>query len=177
FIIGIILIAIWKIIGFKKPIAGLSFRNFNIKPYLIILACMIPLVAFAATQSDFLRMYPKYKSITFIAPFTAELWKYRLLYELSYGSDFVTIELFFRGFLVLAFCKLFGKDAILPMAAFYCTIHFGKPLLECISSYFGGIILGVIVYRTQTIWGGLIAHLGIAWMMEAGGYFGNQLFK
>ncbi|MBL0133872.1 MAG: hypothetical protein IPP79_07630 [Chitinophagaceae bacterium] len=52
------------------------------------------------------------------------------------------------------------------MAAFYCSIHFGKPLLECITSYFGGIILGVIVYRTKSIWGGLLMHLGIAWMME-----------
>jgi membrane protease YdiL (CAAX protease family) len=101
--------------------------------------------------------------------------KYNLLYELCYGSDFFTIELFFRGFLVLAFAQYVGKDAILPMAAFYCCIHFGKPLFECISSYFGGIILGVIVYRTKSIWGGLITHLGIAWLMEIAGYWGNKI--
>ncbi|MBK8951734.1 MAG: hypothetical protein IPM85_04820 [Chitinophagaceae bacterium] len=68
------------------------------------------------------------------------VWK-KIVYELSYGSDFFTIELFFRGFLVLAFAKWAGKDAILPMACFYCTIHFGKPMAECISSFFGGLIL------------------------------------
>jgi hypothetical protein len=69
-----------------------------------------------------------------------------------------------------------GKDCILPMALFYCTIHFGKPLGECISSYFGGIILGVVIYNTRTIFGGLIVHLGIAWLMELGGYLGNLAF-
>ncbi len=76
---------------------------------------------------------------------------------------FFTIELFFRGFIILAFIKYGGKNVILPMAVFYCTIHFGKPVAECISSYFGGLILGAIVYNTKSIWGGLIIHLGIAW--------------
>ena len=53
---------------------------------------------------------------------------------------------------------------------FYCTIHFGKPLGECISSFFGGLLLGIITFHTSAIWGGLIVHLGIAWLMELGGY-------
>jgi hypothetical protein len=78
--------------------------------------------------------------------------------------------------LVLAFAKWVGKDAILPMALFYCTIHFGKPLGECISSYFGGLILGIVIYHTRTIFGGLMVHVGIAWLMELGGYLGNKFF-
>ena len=58
------------------------------------------------------------------------------------------------------------------MAAFYCTIHFGKPLGECISSFFGGLVLGVLAARTRTIYGGLIVHLGLAWLMELGGWLG-----
>jgi hypothetical protein len=159
----------WKFFDFDGPVAGLSMRNFKARPYLILLLLMLPLIGFAATQPDFQLMYPKLKTIAFIDPFVHKDWLYHLFYQLSYGSDFFSIELFFRGFLVLAFVRFAGKDAILPMAAFYCTIHFGKPLLECISSYPGGIILGVVVYRTQTIWGGLLVHLGIAWLMELGG--------
>jgi hypothetical protein len=118
-------------------------------------------------------MYPKLKSLSFLRD-VKHSGLYKLLYEVSYGSDFITIELFFRGFLVLAFSKWFGRDAILPMAAFYCTIHFGKPMGECISSFFGGMILGIVTYHTRTIWGGLMVHLGIAWMMELGGYLGNM---
>ena len=139
---------------------------------------MIPLIAAASTQPDFLEAYPKLKSVLPLPEkyqFTS--WFYKLLFEISYGSDFFSIELFFRGFLILGFIKWAGKDAILPMACFYCTIHFGKPLGECISSYFGGILLGIVIYHTKSIFGGLIVHLGIAWLMELGGYLGSSLFR
>jgi len=171
----ILVVSTWKLFRYEKPIAGMSSTNFTAKPYLILLLMMVPLLAFAATQPDFHLAYPKLKKIAFIESYTSIKWPYNLFYELGYGSDFFSIELFFRGLLVLGFVRFVGKDAILPMAAFYCTIHFGKPLLECISSYFGGIILGVIVYRTQSIWGGLITHLGIAWLMELFGFFGPRI--
>jgi membrane protease YdiL (CAAX protease family) len=114
--------------------------------------------------------------IDFINQYVTHPLPWKLLYELSYGIDFVTIEFFFRGFLILAFTRFAGKDAILPVAAFYCSIHFGKPLFECITSYAGGIILGAVVYNTRSIWGGLIVHLGIAWLMELAGYVGH-LYK
>jgi hypothetical protein len=169
------IVFVWKLFRFENPVAGMSTRNFTARPYLILLLLMLPLLSFAATQSDFLRVYPKLQKLDFLATFTTSKWKYDLFYELGYGSDFFSIELFFRGLLVLGFVRYVGKDAILPMAAFYCTIHFGKPLFECISSYFGGIILGVIVYRTQSIWGGLITHLGIAWLMEVAGAIGARI--
>jgi hypothetical protein len=167
-----LLFIIWKLTKEKQPFYGTSIKDFSFKPYLLMLLIMVPLVAAASTQHDFLAMYPKLKSIAFLKN-QHNNGLYKLLYELSYGSDFVSIELFFRGFLILAFAKWFGKDAILPMACFYCTIHFGKPLGECISSFFGGIILGVVIYHTRTIFGGLMVHLGIAWMMELGGYLGH----
>jgi hypothetical protein len=109
--------------------------------------------------------YPKNETNAFHFSTTLpQPWFYNFLYELSYGIDFITIELFFRGFLVIAFVRYVGSGAILPMAAFYCSIHFGKPLLECISSFFGGILIGIITYNTQTILGGLMVHLGIAWL-------------
>jgi hypothetical protein len=138
---------------------------------------MVPLIAAASTQPDFLSMYPKLKDVDTALHGVQNKWFYHLLHELSYGSDFISVELFFRGFLILAFVKAVGKDAILPMACFYCTIHFGKPLGECISSYFGGMILGIVVYNTRSIIGGLMVHLGIAWLMELGGYIGNSMFK
>jgi membrane protease YdiL (CAAX protease family) len=117
-------------------------------------------------MDDFQSMYPKVKNIAFIYPHTSADFLCMLAFEFSYGIDFLTIEAFFRGFVVLAFARYVGKDAILPMAAFYCAIHFGKPLFECITSYIGGIMLGVIVYNTKSIWGGLIVHLGMAWLLE-----------
>jgi hypothetical protein len=174
-VVSTVLFIVWKLTKEKQPFYGISVKDFSFQAYLIMLLIMVPLVAAASTQPDFLAMYPKLKSISFLKDQHNNGW-YKLLYELSYGSDFFSIELFFRGFLILAFAKWFGKDAILPMACFYCTIHFGKPMGECISSFFGGLILGVVIYHTRTIFGGLMVHLGIAWMMELGGYLGHQYF-
>ena len=169
-ITAVILFIIWKIFDSDQPFYGIRTKNMNWKPYIIMLFIMVPLVAAASTQPDFQAMYPKLKLITDVSTIDKLPGWQKLLFELSYGSDFITIELFFRGFLILAFIKWAGKDAILPMACFYCTIHFGKPLGECISSYFGGTILGIVVYHTRSIFGGLMVHLGIAWLMEIGGY-------
>ena len=103
--------------------------------------------------------------------YTTHRWFTKLIYEVSYGLDFISIEIFFRGLLVLGMLRFAGTVAILPMAAFYCTIHFGKPMAECISAFFGGIILGVIAQRTRSIVGGLTIHLGLAALMETAGYF------
>ena len=166
-VITIALLLVWRSCNNDQPFYGTTTRGWDLKPYTIMLALMIPLIALAATQKDFLQVYPKLKNVAFLKN---SAWYYKVLYELSYGLDFVTIELFFRGFLVLAFAKWVGKAAILPMALFYCTIHFGKPLGECISSYFGGLILGAVTLHTGSIWGGLMVHVGIAWLMEVFGY-------
>jgi hypothetical protein len=170
-ILTAILFLVWWWFDPEQPFYGLTTKNLNWRPYVLMLLIMLPLIAVASTQKDFLMMYPKLQaSLSATEHFT---WFHKFLFELSYGTDFFSIEIFFRGFLILAFIKWVGNDAILPMACFYCTIHFGKPLGECISSYFGGLILGIVVYNTRMIWGGLMVHLGIAWLMEVGGYVGN----
>lgn len=176
FLLVFVLVSLlWRWGKYEAPLAGITGKNFAAKPYFILLLYMVPLLALAATQADFLRVYPKWQRVDFIEPYLANSLPAKLLFELSYGLDFFTIELFFRGFLILAFLRYAGKATILPMAAFYCSIHFGKPLLECITSYFGGLILGVIVLHSRSIWGGLIVHLGIAWLMEVAGYIGRSL--
>lgn len=151
--------------GFRAAV-GLTGKGFHAGPYLGLLLLLVPLVALACTRPDFLRVYPKVKSVAFISGYPGPVWFRQLGYELSYGLDFVSIELFFRGLLVIGLVRYAGEQAILPMAAFYCTIHFGKPLGECITSFGGGLALGVLAYRTRSVLGGLIVHLGLAWLME-----------
>ncbi len=147
----------------------------DIKPYLLMLLFMVPLIALASTQKDFLQMYPKAKFIAGL-DLPQKKWHY-LLYELCYGFDFVSIEFFFRGFLILSLFKICGSHSIIPVACFYCSIHFGKPIGEAISSFWGGLLLGIISFNTKSIWGGLMAHLGIAWLMETGSWLGLVLKK
>lgn len=166
------LLILHRVFDKEQNFYGVTRKNFNAGPYLLMLLLMVPLIASAALQNDFLSLYPRFQNVAYLLQPNRTLHK--LLYELSYGSDFFSIELYFRGFLVLAFARWAGKDAILPMAIFYCTIHFGKPLGECISSFFGGIILGVVTYNTRTILGGFAVHVGIAWLMEVAGYLSKM---
>ena len=140
----------------------------DLKPYLIMLLMMAPFVAIACTRSDFLQTYPDSKFIQQLSLSSKKI--HYIIYELCYGFDFVSIEFFFRGFLILSLYKICGPQCIVPVACFYCAIHCGKPLGEAISSFWGGIFLGIISYHTKSIWGGLIVHVGIAWIMEAGSW-------
>lgn len=156
----------------KQNFYGFKIKDVDFKPYFILLSLMIPLLFWAGTQPDFLDTYPRYTKIG-IADSHENYSLYTSLYLLIYGSDFVFTEFFFRGFIVLAFAAKFGHRAILPMCVYYVTIHFGKPLGETISSFFGGLLLGVIAYRTKSIYGGIIVHLGIAYLMELFAFLGR----
>ncbi len=154
---------------------GCSLRQFSAKPYWLLLLGMVPLITLASTQADFLGYYPKGMRM-FDERFPPQ-WSQVLLYEGFYGLDFVYIEFFFRGFLVIAFSRFLGPVSIPFAALMYCTIHFGKPLGETISSWFGGMILGILVLETRSILGGIMVHMGIAWLMELGGWIGNSLME
>ena len=151
----------------NQPFYGTTVLK-NIKPYLVMMLIMVPLIALASMQKDFQEMYPRARFLTELNLPSKKL--HYFFYELCYGFDFVSIEFFFRGFLILSLIKICGSHCIIPAACFYCTIHFGKPMGEAISSFWGGLLLGIISYNTRSIWGGLIVHLGIAWLMETAGW-------
>lgn len=166
------LLLIWVLSGRDQPFYGVSLKNHHSKVYWYLLLCMVPLIVGASFLSDFLDYYPRFTKLNAYHPAT---WKV-VVYEVFYGIDFSSIELFFRGFMVMAFTRYVGMGAILPMATFYLSIHYGKPMGEAISSFFGGTVLGVIAYHSKSIFGGIMVHAGIAWLMELGGYIGN-LFR
>jgi hypothetical protein len=153
------------------PLYGFSGIGHQQKVYWILLLCMVPLIIGASMLGDFLDYYPRLRKINNAGGSLADM----LVYELVYGMDFVSIEFFFRGFMVMAFIRYLGPHAILPMAVFYMSIHYGKPMGEAISSFFGGTILGVLAFHSRSIYGGIMVHMGIAWLMELGGFLGNWI--
>ncbi len=167
----------WKLSGHSASNAfyGFKIKGVNVKPYFLMLALMIPLIAIASTQADFLRKYPTFSALVSQSASHDNLIAKLGIYEFLYGFDYVAIELFFRGFMLYALSTFLGKAAILPMVSMYVFIHFGKPMGETISSFFGGMILGILAMETNSIIGGIIIHCGIAYMMEIGGFLGNTL--
>jgi Type II CAAX prenyl endopeptidase Rce1-like len=150
----------------ERDYYGLNQRKADLKPYWSLLLLMLPLLLSASFLESFQRQYPMYKSNNAYLLLNVPEWLTALTYEIAYGLDFITVELLFRGFLVIGMIKILGRNAIVPMAVIYCMLHFGKPMGEAISSIFGGYILGVVAYETRSVWGGIIVHMGIAWLME-----------
>jgi membrane protease YdiL (CAAX protease family) len=145
---------------------GLSAYKFDARPYFVMLLIMLPLIIGASFNGAFIRQYPMYKTSSAHLYLGVDEWVTVAIYEIAYGLDFITVEYLFRGFLVLAMAQFLGRGAVITMAVVYCVLHFGKPAGEAMSSIFGGYILGVVAYETKSIWGGIIVHMGIAWMME-----------
>jgi membrane protease YdiL (CAAX protease family) len=148
---------------------GFHAKGVVLWPYFVLILMMMPLLLWAGTQPDFQQVYPRAARLR-LMPDMKYYTAGTVLYEIVYSLDYVVTEFFFRGFLIIAFARFVGPKAILPMCAFYVSIHFDKPLGECISSFFGGLILGVLAYRTRSIYGGIIVHLGIALGMEIIGW-------
>lgn len=154
---------------------GLTPKRDGLWLYATMLLIMIPLVTIASFQADFLSYYPSYKDSGADEVLGVPQWVTAVVYELCYGWDFVPTELLFRGFLVIGLQRIMGTGAVLPMIVTYACIHFGKPMGETISSLFGGYLLGILALYTRSIWGGLLIHLGIAWLMDGAAFLQKAL--
>lgn len=153
----------------EKHWFGLTFKKFDFKPYIILTILVFVGMAIASFISELNTYYPRYKHSGGTA--FAELHKIPeyisvIIYELVYGSYYISVELFFRGFLVIAFARVLGGHAVIAMVGSYVFLHFGKPLPETISSAFGGYLIGILAFYTNRIWGGVILHIALAWSME-----------
>ncbi len=161
------LVLVWVFIKQKgDSFFGLTVHKVTVKPYLLMLFVMLPLILLAAQSPSFLATYPMFKSFGVEEHWGVSMQWLVALYELLYASGFLSVELFFRGFLVIGLARLMGKDVIIPMVCLYAFIHFEKPMGEAISSIFGGYLLGIFAYYSKNIWGGVFVHIGIALLME-----------
>ena len=160
---------------YRSSFYGMAPKRKGLALYALLLALMVPLITWASFQPDFLQAYPTYRDTNANEFFGVPEWVTALIYELCYGWDFVPTELLFRGFLVIGMSRMLGNGAVLPMVILYCTIHFGRPLGEAVSSLFGGYLLGVLALSTRSIWGGLLIHVGIAWGMEIAAFLQGSL--
>lgn len=154
----------------RVPLYGCTLKDYHSAPYLWMLLALAPFVFGVSFLDDFRAMYPRYytneAALYWNVPRIAPIGGFLFCYALG----FLAVEFFFRGFLVRVFKPQLGARIILIAAGLYCLIHFRKPMIEAVSSFFGGLLLGVIAYYGRSIAGGVLVHLGLAFMMEAAGY-------
>lgn len=131
------------------------------KIYFLLFAIVAPFVFAASFGTGFQEKYPYYK----VAKGEA-LFPNFVLWECLYASQFVGLELFFRGFLIQGLRRPLGYAAVLFPIVPYATIHFGKPLPEALGSIVTGFVLGTMALKTRSIWGGAAIHVSVACSMD-----------
>jgi len=158
-----------------KEVFGFKTKDVNLRIYFYMLLIMLLPILIASNSESFLRVYPRYKPG--ILESSGLLLKYQsiAIAETFYGLRFIGVELFFRGLMIIGAIRFIGRHAVLPTAVLYSIWHFGKPMGEAIGAFFGAYILGVLAYRTKSIVGGIIIHLGVAFLMELFAFL--QLFE
>ena len=149
-----------------KGLYGLCGGNHLVKAYLSLYVVILPILAAVSFTPDFQSYYPMYQPWLFEGVFNRPVWLNTVVFETVYISDFLMVEMIFRGALVIGMASVFGRTAVLPMIVVYVALHFGKPVMEAMSALFGGYFLGALAFQTRHIWGGVIIHIGIALIIE-----------
>ena len=159
--VGIPMIVLACLPGQRIRDYHVSLRGFfhHLWIYAGLFALVLPFVIYASTTEAFRQTYPFYRIAN-------RSYTDLVLWELLYAAQFLSLEFFFRGFLLHGLRRALGANAIFVMLVPYCMIHYGKPLPETLGAIGAGLILGTLAMRTRSIWGGVLIHVGVATTMD-----------
>jgi len=76
--------------------------------------------------------------------------------------ELVGWEFFFRGFILFAYARRYGPDALWLQAVPFALAHIGKPAVETLTTIFGGFAFGWLAYRTRSFVYPFLLHWYIA---------------
>ncbi|HCA80746.1 MAG TPA: hypothetical protein DEP53_13540 [Bacteroidetes bacterium] len=154
----------WAIVRFvfkeRMSAYGLQLGDwrFGLKAVLILAPIFILASYTSISDPAFLAEYPLYKGAG-ASPSTF------LGHAVAYLFFYIGWETYFRGFMQFGLRDAFGDwNSILVQTAISCIIHIGKPAGEIYSSIIGALVWGILVFRTRSIFAGLVIHwlLGVS---------------
>ena len=115
---------------------------------------MIPLVWFFSASPDFSAKYPNLLS-------TRTNWNEFFIYESALLLYMFSWEFIWRGFMLFGLEKKFGYYSVLIQMIPFVILHNGKPVPETFGAIAGGIALGILAFRTRSIYYCVITHMGV----------------
>jgi len=167
--------ALWRVLGFLIiPLVAIAFTpNLKVRDcgvgikglkehlwiYVVLFAIVLPVVVGVSFTDDFSSYYPFYKN-------SHRSLEEFMIWQLLYAAQFVSLEFFFRGYMLMPLERSMGSGAIFAMLFPYVMIHFGKPMVECFAAILAGIVLGTLAMRTRSIWLGAMIHITVAVTMD-----------
>jgi membrane protease YdiL (CAAX protease family) len=154
---------LWKLLFPKDSLLDLGLRVHGFFRhawvYGVCFLLVLPGMLLAAVQPDFVNYYPFYRQSS------RSLCDWAL-WELVYFAQFLTLEIFFRGWMLGAMRRSLGSAAVFVMAVPYCMIHYGKPYHEALGAVIAGVVLGTLAMRTRSVYGGFLVHVAVALLMD-----------
>lgn len=147
--------------GEKLRDHGMATKGFfqHLWIYGVLFAIVLPGIVLVSFMGDFKHYYPFYDD-------AGRSWFDFLAWEVIYGLQFLSLEFFFRGFMLQSLKRTLGAYSIFVMVVPYCMIHFGKPFLEVLAAIVAGIVLGTLALKTGSIWCGVLIHMSVAITMD-----------
>ena len=131
----------------------------HLKLYLTLYLFMLPALIYYSHDPRFRATYPFFHHAREALPLLPVWW-------VAYAVMFVSLEFFYRGYVVFSLAPRFGLWALVISAFPYCLAHYAKPLPEMLGSFPAGLALGFLSLRTGSIGGGVLVHLSVAFTMD-----------
>jgi membrane protease YdiL (CAAX protease family) len=149
------------VLGHRPLEFGLRLRGVaaHLPSYLALALLMFPIVISVSFLPAFQRYYPFYD-------YAGRSLRGLLLWEGLYALQFVTLEYFYRGFLLFSLERYLGVYAVFVMVIPYAMMHFGKPFAETLAAVPAGVVLGILALKTRSIWPGVALHIAVGWTMD-----------
>ncbi|MCJ7441072.1 MAG: CPBP family intramembrane metalloprotease [Thermoanaerobaculaceae bacterium] len=160
-LLGLVSLAIVRLV-FREPLAafGLALGDwrFGLKALAVMAPVMAVLGALASRAPEFVAQYPLYRGACASAPAF-------LAHAAAYLAYYIGFEVFFRGFVQFGLRESLGDwYAILVQTALSCLVHIGKPSGEIYGAVVGGLVFGIVAFRSRSLLYVIVAHwvLGVA---------------
>jgi len=140
---------------------GLQFGDYRTGLILsaIFFLVMVPAIWFFSAEPDFSEKYPHLLS-------TRNNYKEFFIYELGMMLYMISWEFIWRGFMLFGLKEKFGYYSVMMQMIPFVILHNGKPAAETFGAIAGGIALGVLALRTNSILYCVITHMGIMFTID-----------
>lgn len=131
---------------------GIGDFRFGMKATAVSLVVLLLPAWIGSQDPEHLELYPL-SSLATVSTSSFLLWSF--LHLLHY----IGWELFYRGFIGMGMRPLLGTFGALSFQTLLTTLmHIGKPSGETLGAIVGGVYLGLLTYRTGSIWYAVIFH-------------------
>jgi len=125
----------------------------------IFLGVMLVIIWFVSATPDFAAKYPHLQS-------TKNSWRDFYIYESGMLLYMIGWEFIWRGFMLFGLKEKFGYYSVLIQMIPFVILHNGKPIAETFGAIAGGIALGMLAFRTNSIYYCVFSHMGVMFSID-----------